>query len=85
MKPFTLALMLVYLLLDAWTPIEACAQTTTDAPQNKNGAILKWLGNAGWEIRAGKTVILIDPFLTRQTAKSGLEWKTDEDAVLKVV
>lgn len=85
MKPFTLVLMLVYLLLDAWTPIEACAQTTTDAPQNKNGAILKWLGNAGWEIRAGKTVILIDPFLTRQTAKSGLEWKTDEDAVLKVV
>jgi hypothetical protein len=29
------------------------------------GITLKWLGNAGWEIQTGQTVILIDPFLTR--------------------
>jgi L-ascorbate metabolism protein UlaG (beta-lactamase superfamily) len=47
--------------------------------------ILKWLGNAGWEIRLGKTVILIDPFLTRKDRSMDAEWKTDEEAVLKVI
>src|SRR5262245_16495660 len=47
--------------------------------------ILMWLGNAGWEIQYGQTVILIDPFLTRGEASRGVEWKTDEAAVLKVI
>lgn len=46
---------------------------------------LKWLGNAGWEIQAGTNTILIDPFLTRKEATAGKEWKTDEEAVLKVI
>lgn len=46
---------------------------------------LKWLGTAGWEIQFGKTVILIDPFLTRKDWRSQAEWKTDEEAVLKVI
>jgi L-ascorbate metabolism protein UlaG (beta-lactamase superfamily) len=44
---------------------------------------MKWLGNAGWEIRVGATVILIDPFLTRRPASAAEEWKTDEEEVLK--
>ena len=44
---------------------------------------MKWLGTAGWEIRVGSTVILIDPFLTRRPASAGQEWKTNEEEVLK--
>lgn len=44
---------------------------------------MKWLGNAGWEIRAGGTVILIDPFLTRREASRAEEWKTNEEEVLR--
>ncbi len=47
--------------------------------------VLKWLGTAGWEIRYGKTVILIDPFLTRKERVMDGEWKTDEAAVLRVI
>jgi L-ascorbate metabolism protein UlaG (beta-lactamase superfamily) len=47
--------------------------------------VVKWLGNAGWEIRYGKSVILIDPFLTRKDRVMDAEWKTDEAAVLKVI
>ena len=46
---------------------------------------LNWLGNAGWEIRVGKTIILIDPFLTRREASASAEWKTDEEGVLNVI
>ena len=46
---------------------------------------LKWLGVVGWEIRVGKTTILIDPFLTRRRAERNSEWHTDEGAVLEVV
>jgi L-ascorbate metabolism protein UlaG (beta-lactamase superfamily) len=46
---------------------------------------LKWLGNAGWEIRFGKTTVLIDPFLSRREASRDEEWKSDEQAVLQVV
>jgi L-ascorbate metabolism protein UlaG (beta-lactamase superfamily) len=46
---------------------------------------LKWLGTAGWEIRFGRTIILIDPFLTRREASRSAEWQTDEEAVLKVI
>jgi L-ascorbate metabolism protein UlaG (beta-lactamase superfamily) len=44
---------------------------------------MKWLGNAGWEIRVRNTVILIDPFLTRREASRAEEWKTNEEEVLK--
>ena len=44
---------------------------------------MKWLGTAGWEIRVGSTVILIDPFLTRRPASAAEEWKTNEEEVLK--
>jgi L-ascorbate metabolism protein UlaG (beta-lactamase superfamily) len=47
--------------------------------------VLKWLGNAGWEIQIGPTIILLDPFLTRGEASSGVEWKTDEEAVLGAI
>jgi L-ascorbate metabolism protein UlaG (beta-lactamase superfamily) len=46
---------------------------------------LKWLGTAGWEIRVGDTVILIDPFLTRREAAAGVEWKTNEDEVSRII
>jgi L-ascorbate metabolism protein UlaG (beta-lactamase superfamily) len=68
-----------------WANIEVAAQPTTEGLQGREGVSLKWLGNAGWEIRAGQTVILIDPFLTRQEAKAGVEWKTDEDSVSKII
>lgn len=76
MNKFMTIPLLLYLLVNVWNPIEVVAQ---------EGVVLKWLGNAGWEIRAGATVILIDPFLTRKEANPGVEWKTDENAVLKVV
>lgn len=53
--------------------------------ESQQKAILKWLGNAGWEIRLGKTIILIDPFLTRKDRSMAAKWKTDEEAVLKVI
>lgn len=46
---------------------------------------LKWLGTAGWEIRVGDSVILIDPFLTRREAVAGVEWKTNEDEVSRII
>jgi L-ascorbate metabolism protein UlaG (beta-lactamase superfamily) len=76
MNKFTTIPLLLYLLVNVWGPIEVAAQ---------EGVVLKWLGNAGWEIRAGETIILIDPFLTRKEANPGAEWKTDENAVLKVI
>jgi L-ascorbate metabolism protein UlaG (beta-lactamase superfamily) len=53
------------------------AESTSQQPA------MKWLGTAGWEIRVGGTVILIDPFLTRRAASAGQEWKTNEEEVLK--
>jgi L-ascorbate metabolism protein UlaG (beta-lactamase superfamily) len=50
-----------------------------------NSVTMKWLGTAGWEIRVGETVILIDPFTTRRQAAAGVEWKTDEEAVAKAI
>jgi L-ascorbate metabolism protein UlaG (beta-lactamase superfamily) len=46
---------------------------------------MKWLGTAGWEIKIGSSVILIDPFLTRTERVANAEWKTNEEEVLKVV
>ena len=54
-------------------------------PLEPKGVALKWLGVAGWEIRTGKTIILIDPFLTRKDRVPDTEWKTDEEAVLRGV
>ena len=55
------------------------------AVEPREKAALKWLGVAGWEIRLGKTVVLIDPFLTRKAPARETEWKTDEAAVLEVI
>ena len=68
-----------------WPSIVGRAQSVNDAPGEAKGVTLKWLGNAGWEIQFGPTVILIDPFLTRGESSPGTEWKTDEEAVLKVI
>jgi L-ascorbate metabolism protein UlaG (beta-lactamase superfamily) len=46
---------------------------------------LKWLGVVGWDIRVGKTTILIDPFLSRRRAERDREWQSDEAAVLEAV
>jgi L-ascorbate metabolism protein UlaG (beta-lactamase superfamily) len=53
--------------------------------ESQEKVVLKWLGNAGWEIQVGKAIILIDPFLTRKDRTMSAEWKTDEEAVLKVI
>jgi len=65
--------------------IESSAQERNDSQSGRQSIILKWLGNAGWEIQIGQTVILIDPFLTRGVASLGAEWKTDEEAVLRAI
>jgi L-ascorbate metabolism protein UlaG (beta-lactamase superfamily) len=62
----------------------ACANQSPWAAEATTPPLtMKWLGNAGWEIRIGSTVILIDPFLTRREASRGEEWKTNEEEVLK--
>ena len=81
-KEFFSILLIVCLCLQAST--ETSAQAAV-ADANEKALTLKWLGNAGWEIQFGETVILIDPFLTRGEASPGVEWKTDEQAVLKVI
>lgn len=61
------------------------AEPTARAESSQEKVVLKWLGTVGWEIEAGKTIILIDPFLTRKDRSLDAEWKTDEGAVLKVI
>jgi L-ascorbate metabolism protein UlaG (beta-lactamase superfamily) len=61
------------------------AEPGTDVKPPQEKAIMKWLGNVGWEVQIGKVAILIDPFLTRKDRSMDAEWKTDEDAVLKVI
>ena len=72
-----------YLLLVSWQH-DLGAQAPGDSPP-QGSVVLKWLGNTGWEIQIGQTIILIDPFLTRGEANPNAEWKTDEAAVLKVI
>jgi L-ascorbate metabolism protein UlaG (beta-lactamase superfamily) len=84
-KTLATILLSIYLLIITWAPIESSAQVLGGGTQENDSVVLKWLGNAGWEIRAGETVILIDPFLTRKEANPGVEWKTDEDTVMKVI
>jgi L-ascorbate metabolism protein UlaG (beta-lactamase superfamily) len=83
MKTITTNLLLVSVLIITWAPIESSAQV--GETQEKDRVVLKWLGTAGWEIKLGKSIILIDPFLTRKDRSMGAEWKTDEEAVLKVI
>jgi L-ascorbate metabolism protein UlaG (beta-lactamase superfamily) len=68
------------------TPSVGAAEPEGDAPSSEpKGVVLKWLGVAGWEIRTGRTIVLVDPFLTRKDRSPDAEWKTDEEAVLKVI
>ena len=76
---FRSAITIVLVLFSLGFPGVLAAQ-----PEPAN-VVLKWLGTAGWEIRHGTTVILIDPFLTRKERVMDGEWKTDEAAVLKVI
>lgn len=73
---------LLFFITESVTAVES--QSGTVSPK-KESVILKWLGTVGWEIRVGKTVILIDPFLSRREASQTSEWKTNEEAVLKVI
>ena len=82
----TIAAILLMLSFSFWTTLSAgAAEAKSDAESTEEKVILKWLGTAGWEIQTGKTIILIDPFLTRKDRSMGAEWKTDEEAVLKVI
>ena len=77
---------LLMLAFSFWTTQSIGAvEPKPDAESPQEKVILKWLGTAGWEIQTGKTIILIDPFLTRKDRSMGAEWKTDEEAVLKVI
>jgi L-ascorbate metabolism protein UlaG (beta-lactamase superfamily) len=77
---------LLMLAFSFWTTQSIGAvEPKADAQSPQEKVILKWLGTAGWEIQTGKTIILIDPFLTRKDRSMGAEWKTDEEAVLKVI
>jgi L-ascorbate metabolism protein UlaG (beta-lactamase superfamily) len=78
---FTIVLLLC---LGIQAPTTSSAQSAA-ADWNEKRLTVKWLGDAGWEIQFGETIILIDPFLTRGEASRGVEWKTDEHAVLKVI
>ncbi len=68
-------------------PVKCAKPVQLVKPANSRveGVILKWLGTAGWEIRTGTTIILIDPFLSRKVRSRNAEWKTDEEAVLRVI
>lgn len=66
-------------------PLQAADPVPNFGSVESQRLTLKWLGNAGWEIPAGPTKILIDPFLTRKEPTVGKEWRTDEEAVLKVI
>jgi L-ascorbate metabolism protein UlaG (beta-lactamase superfamily) len=76
---FLTAIFLIVQLLQAAEPVPDFGMVESQR------VTLKWLGNAGWEIQVGPTMILIDPFLTRKERTAGKEWKTDEEAVLKVI
>jgi L-ascorbate metabolism protein UlaG (beta-lactamase superfamily) len=84
MKPIAAILVILGLGLAGWQH-NLSAQEKSGGASPGQGVTLKWLGNAGWEIEFGQTVILIDPFLTRGEANPTAEWKTDEEAVLNVI
>ena len=64
MKRLVIVSLAAYFFLSGWQPANVRAQAVGGGqPPEQESVVLKWLGNAGWEIRAGKTVILIDPCL----------------------
>jgi len=77
-------LVVLYFLCIAQS-IGAAEPQPAAVPSESKPVIMKWLGVAGWEIRTGNTIVLIDPFLTRKDRVRDAEWKTDEEAVLRVV
>lgn len=79
------AALIVILIMASIAFGSQAGQSQTGSGSPTQHVILKWLGTAGWEIQIGQTKILIDPFLTRQQADASEEWKTDEEAVLKVI
>jgi len=83
MKRIATILVTLHLLFVCWQHDLNAQEGVRQQPQGS--VALKWLGNAGWEIQIGQTIILIDPFLTRGEANPNSEWKTDEAAVLKVI
>jgi len=76
-----------YLSLLLWIACALSTQITflVGEPHAADSLKMKWLGTAGWEIRFGDTVILIDPFLTRREAAAGVEWKTNDNEVSRVI
>lgn len=81
----TIGAILLLFSFSFWTTqLIGAAEPKTETESQQEKVILKWLGTAGWEIEMGKTIILIDPFLTRKEP-TDREWKTDEEAVLKVI
>ena len=83
MKTIEAILITLCLVFGSW-PVDTRAQAIPKT-SSQGTLALKWLGNAGWEIQVGQTIILIDPFLSRGEASLGTEWKTDEQAVLNVI
>jgi L-ascorbate metabolism protein UlaG (beta-lactamase superfamily) len=79
------AALIVILIMASIAFGSQAGQSQTGSASPTQHVTLKWLGTAGWEIQIGQTKILIDPFLTRQQAVASEEWKTDEEAVLKVI
>ena len=57
-------------------PAKASAQSSPAAGEVR----LTYLGNAGWEITDGKTVILVDPFLTQFARWTGAPGNADGPA-----
>jgi L-ascorbate metabolism protein UlaG (beta-lactamase superfamily) len=76
------ALILLAFLWIAFPATAGAADAERAVPEK---VTLKWLGVVGWDIRVGKTTILIDPFLTRRRAERDHEWKSDESAVLEAI
>jgi len=83
MKTIEAILITLCLVFGSW-PVDTRAQAIPKT-SSQGTLALKWLGNAGWEIQVGQTIILIDPFLTRGEANPNAEWKTDEAAVLRII
>ena len=77
--------LLVSILLVLFCSLSAGSAAYEFRTEIQGKVILKWLGNAGWEIRFDKAIILVDPFLTRKDRIMDSEWRTDEEAVLKVI
>ena len=65
-------------------PAANAAAAPPRSPTLKRGELkLTYLGNAGWEITDGRTVVLVDPFLTQfaRWARSGAEAGPAPDAL----